>query len=236
MYGALNFHIRFFSSRAKGSRLYDIDGNEYIDYVLGQGPLLLGHSPRPVLDAVHQQLEQGLVYAAQHEAETELAELLTEVIPCAQKVRFDSTGSEAVITALRIARAYRNRPLVVKFEGHWHGWYDSLFISTSPSLEQAGPRELPPAVLPSEGKAGLPALIGGLGPVVQVSLTEAGVLHDYRDWILRDTATYQRFVAQLVPLGVRTISRGTWYLSSAHTEEDVESTLEKVDCALKQRS
>ena len=129
-------HPLFFQS-GKGSRLYDIDGNEYIDYVLGQGPLLLGHSPRPVLDAVHHQLEQGLVYAAQHEAETELAELLTEVIPCAEKVRFNSTGSEAVITALRIARAYRNRPLVVKFEGQWHGWYDSLFISTSPSLEQA---------------------------------------------------------------------------------------------------
>ena len=144
-------HPLFFQS-GKGSRLYDIDGNEYIDYVLGQGPLLLGHSPRPVLDAVHKQLEQGLVYAAQHEAETELAELLTEVIPCAQKVRFNSTGSEAVITALRIARAYRNRPLVVKFEGHWHGWYDSLFISTSPSLEQAGPRELPTAVLPSQGQ------------------------------------------------------------------------------------
>ena len=400
-------HPLFFQS-GKGSHLYDIDGNEYIDYVLGQGPLLLGHSPRPVLDAVHKQLEQGLVYAAQHEAETELAELLTEVIPCAEKVRFNSTGSEAVITALRIARAYRNRALVVKFEGQWHGWYDSLFISTSPSLEQAGPGELPTAVLPSQGqvrnaaenvivmpwnnlalledlfrhrgneiaavitepmmcnsgsiaplpgfleglrqlcdryeitlifdevitgfrlalggaqeafgvvpdlatyakgiasgftlsavvgkaewmdliscgkvvhagtynsnpvviaaglatvrhlkenratiyprlyqlsdrlrdglqnsfkKAGLPALIGGLGPVVQVSLTETTMLRDYRDWIRRDTANYQRLVAQLVPLGVRTITRGTWYLSAAHTEEDVQSTVEKVDSALKQ--
>jgi glutamate-1-semialdehyde 2,1-aminomutase len=104
------------------------------------------------LDTVHEQLEQGLVYAAQHEAETELAELLTDVIPCAEKVRFNTTGSEAVITALRIARAYRNRPLVVKFEGQWHGWYDSLFISTSPSLEEAGPRESPTAVLPSRGQ------------------------------------------------------------------------------------
>jgi glutamate-1-semialdehyde 2,1-aminomutase len=399
-------HPLFFQS-GKGSRLYDIDGNEYIDYVLGQGPLLLGHSPRPVLEAVHQQLEQGLVYAAQHEAETELAEFLTEVIPCAQKVRFNSTGSEAVITALRIARAYRNRPLVVKFEGQWHGWYDSLFISTSPSLEQAGPHESPKAVLPSQGQvrnaaenvvvmpwnnlelledlfrqrgseiaavitepmmcnsgsiaplpgfleglrhlcdryeitlifdevitgfrlalggaqeafgvvpdlatyakgiasgftlsavagkaqwmdliscgkvvhagtynsnpiviaaglatvrhlkenratlyphlyqlsdrlreglrssfknAGLPALIGGLGPVVQVSLVDTTMLRDYRDWLRRDTAMYQRLVTQLVPLGVRTITRGTWYLSTAHTEDDVQLTVEKVDSALK---
>jgi glutamate-1-semialdehyde 2,1-aminomutase len=85
-------------------------------------------------------------------------------------------------------------------------------------------------------KAGLPALIGGLGPVVQVSLTEITMLRDYRDWIRRDTASYQRLVTQLVPLGVRTITRGTWYLSTAHTEEDVELTVEKVDSALKQVS
>jgi glutamate-1-semialdehyde 2,1-aminomutase len=107
------------------------------------------------LDAVHEQLERGLVYAAyaaQHAAETELAELLTQVIPCAEKVRFNSTGSEAVVTALRVARAYRNRNLIVKFEGQWHGWYDSLFVSTSPSLDQAGAYESPNAVLPSLGQ------------------------------------------------------------------------------------
>jgi glutamate-1-semialdehyde aminotransferase len=84
-------------------------------------------------------------------------------------------------------------------------------------------------------KAGLPALIGGLGPVVQVSLTETTILRDYRDWIRRDTTTYQRLVEQLVPLGVRTITRGTWYLSTAHAEEDIQSTLERVDSVLKQR-
>ena len=120
-------HPLFFAS-GKGSRLWDVDGNEFIDYVLGQGPLLLGHSPQPVLEAVSRQLQRGLIFAAQHEAELELAQILTDVIPCAERVRFNSTGSEAVITALRVARAYRNRTLVVKFEGQWHGWYDSLFV------------------------------------------------------------------------------------------------------------
>jgi glutamate-1-semialdehyde 2,1-aminomutase len=125
-------HPLFFAS-GKGSRIYDVDGNEFIDYVLGQGPLLLGHSPQPVLEAVARQLQRGLMYAAQHEAELELAQLLTEVIPCADRVRFSSTGSEAVITALRVARAYRNRTLVIKFEGQWYAGM-TAFSSQRPLL------------------------------------------------------------------------------------------------------
>ena len=144
-------HPLYFES-GSGSRIRDVDGNEYIDYVLGQGPLLLGHSPRPVLEAVHRQLDRGLVFAGQHQAEAELARLLTRAIPCAERVRFNSTGSEAVITALRAARAYRGRNLVVKFEGQWHGWYDSLFVSTAPGPDQQGDRSSPNPVLPSKGQ------------------------------------------------------------------------------------
>jgi glutamate-1-semialdehyde 2,1-aminomutase len=111
-------HPLFFTS-GRGSRVWHVDGNEFIDYILAQGPLLLGHTPQPVLEAVALQLQKGLMYAAQLEAELELAELLTEIIPCAERVRFNSTGSEAVITALRAARAYRNRKFVIKFEGQW---------------------------------------------------------------------------------------------------------------------
>ena len=94
-----------FYASGKGSRIWDVDGNEYIDYTLGQGPLLLGHDPETVLEAVSKQLHCGLIYAAQHQSELDLAELLIHVIPCAERVRFNSTGSEAVITALRVARA-----------------------------------------------------------------------------------------------------------------------------------
>lgn len=87
-----------------------------------------------------------------HQPELELAELLSKVIPCAERVRFNSTGSEAVITALRVARAYRNRTKVVKFEGQWHGWYDSVFVSTSPPLGKSGPEHAPAPVLTSRGQ------------------------------------------------------------------------------------
>jgi glutamate-1-semialdehyde 2,1-aminomutase len=322
-------------------------------------------------------------------------------------VRFNSTGSEAVITALRVARAYRNRTLVVKFEGQWHGWYDSLFVSTAPAPDLAGPLSEPTPVLPSRGQvrnaadnlivlpwndldllkdlfarrgheiaailtepvmcnsgsitpqpgfleglrelcsryetalifdevitgfrlalggaqevfgitpdlatyakgiasgftlsavagkaefmdlistgqvthagtynsnpvviaaglatiqhlkahrdaiywqlnrvaeqlrkglqaclwaAGIPTLVGGTGPVVQVSLTNQNRILNYRDWARRDTATYECIVTELAQHGIRTIPRGTWYLSTAHSEKDVEQTVATFGDALK---
>lgn len=141
-----------FYSRGAGSRIYDADGNEYIDYVLGMGPLILGHSPKPVLDAVKEQLAKGIVYAGQHELEVELAEKLQQVVPCAELVRFNNTGSEAAHAALRLARAYTGRNRIIRFEGHYHGWFDNLLISSGPPLDKAGPREAPIPILGSHGQ------------------------------------------------------------------------------------
>ena len=116
--------------RAHGSRLVDVDGNEYVDYVLGFGPMLLGHRPRPVVDAVAAQLERGFTFGAQHRLEAELAERVVATVPCAELVCFSTTGSEAVHAALRIARAVTGRPKVLKFEGHYHGWLDPVHVST----------------------------------------------------------------------------------------------------------
>lgn len=389
-----------FFERGEGPYIFDVDGNRYIDYVLGQGPLLLGHSPRPVIEAVRAQLDKGLIFAAQHPQEVELAEALCRIIPSAERVRFNSTGSEAVVSALRIARGARNRRLVIKFEGQWHGWYDSLFVSTAPPLDKAGPREAPipyiqsrgqarnvtenliilpwndlhlveqvfarqgddiaailtepiminaGAIMPQPGfleglrrlcdrygallifdevitgfrvalggaqayfgvtpdlttlakgiaagftlsavvgkaeymdlvsrgeiahagtynsnpvviaaglaavktlaegngriyqhlfnmgemlskgfreilkEAGVPAIVNNIGPVVQVCLTDLPTIRDYRDYARRDTARYDRLVTEMVYRGVRTISRGTWYISAAHTVEEINRTLE----------
>jgi glutamate-1-semialdehyde 2,1-aminomutase len=117
-------------SHGAGSRMWDLDGNEYVDYVLGFGPLLLGHSPPGVVAAVEAQLRRGLTFGAQHELEAELAELLVDLIPCAEQVCFSSTGSEAVQAALRIARAATGRRITIKFEGHYHGWLDPVHVST----------------------------------------------------------------------------------------------------------
>jgi glutamate-1-semialdehyde 2,1-aminomutase len=114
----------------RGSRVVDLDGNEYVDHVLGFGPLLLGHCPPAVVEAASAQLRRGTTFGAQHELEAEVAERLVELVPCAELCCFSTTGSEAVHAALRIARAATGRPRVVKFEGHYHGWIDPVYVST----------------------------------------------------------------------------------------------------------
>ncbi len=141
-----------FYSHGKGSRIWDVDGNESIDYVLARGPLLLGHSPAPVLEAVKRQLDRGLMFAGQHELEIEVAETISRLVPCAERVRFSNSGSEAVHMALRLARACTGRVKHLRFEGHYHGWFDSVFYSYAPRLEDAGPRESPRAVPVSKGQ------------------------------------------------------------------------------------
>jgi glutamate-1-semialdehyde 2,1-aminomutase len=140
-----------FYSHGNNSKIYDVDGNEYIDYVLARGPLLFGHTPEPILEAVRRQLERGLMYAGQHELEIEVAEKIKRHVPCAERVRFSNTGSEAVHMALRLARSCTGRTKHIRFEGHYHGWLDNVFFSYAPKLEDAGPREAPHAVPVSKG-------------------------------------------------------------------------------------
>src|SRR4051794_28650046 len=118
-----------FFDHADGSHLFDVDGNELIDYVLANGPLLLGHTPRPVIDAVKAQLDRGLIYAGQTDLEVEASERIVAMVPCAEQVRFNMTGTEAVQAALRIARAATGRQKVLLFQGHYDGWADSVLFN-----------------------------------------------------------------------------------------------------------
>jgi glutamate-1-semialdehyde 2,1-aminomutase len=136
-------------AEASGSRLVDVDGNAYVDYVLGFGPILLGHRPPAVVRAVEEQLRRGILYGAQHKGEVELAEQLVELIPSAELVAFSSSGSEAIQAALRFARAATGRRLVIKFDGHYHGWLDPVHVSgpaLPPSSETGGPRHVVPGL------------------------------------------------------------------------------------------
>jgi glutamate-1-semialdehyde 2,1-aminomutase len=136
-------------AEASGSRLVDVDGNSYVDYVLGFGPILLGHRPPAVVRAVEEQLSRGILYGAQHEGEVELAERLARLIPSAELVAFSTSGSEAIHAALRFARAATGRRLVVKFDGHYHGWLDPVHASgpaLPPSSETGGPRHAVPGL------------------------------------------------------------------------------------------
>jgi glutamate-1-semialdehyde 2,1-aminomutase len=148
--------VPLFFERGEGAKLYDVDGNVHIDYVLGNGPAILGHAPKPVIDAVARSLAQGQVYAAQHPRETELAERLCRLLPGAEVVRFATSGTEAVLMAMRLARAFTGRHKILKFEGHYHGWSDQAFISTRPSLNEAGPADAP---VPVAGSPGMPASV-----------------------------------------------------------------------------
>ena len=136
-----------FFDRGLGSHLWDVDGNEYIDYVLGRGPLFLGHTHQEVIDATCKQLQRGQIYAAQHELEFELSERVSRIVPCAELVRFGISGSEAVHGALRLARAATGRQTIIKFEGQYHGWLDNILYSLSPDLARAGD-QLHPDTLP----------------------------------------------------------------------------------------
>jgi glutamate-1-semialdehyde 2,1-aminomutase len=165
--------VPLFFERGEGSRLIDVDGNVHIDYVLGNGPAILGHAPRPVIEAVAASLVHGQVYAAQHATEVALARRLTEILPSAELVRFASSGTEAVQLALRIARAFTGRRKIVKFEGHYHGWLDSVYVSVRPPAKAAGPADAPAAVLESRGQAE-----GVLGDVVVLGWNDASFLAD----------------------------------------------------------
>lgn len=145
--------VPLYVDRAAGARLWDADGNTYLDYVLGQGPALLGHCPPAVVEAVTAQVARGIVYSAQHAAEARVAERLCAMVPSAERVRFNTVGSEAVHAAWRLARGFTGRPKILKFEGHYHGWLDPVLYSVHPPLEAAGPADRPAAV---PGTAGQP--------------------------------------------------------------------------------
>jgi glutamate-1-semialdehyde 2,1-aminomutase len=390
---AASYPVPLFYRGGCGARLFDVDGNEYIDYCLGQGPLLLGHSHPRVVQAVKRQVEIGQLYAGQHELEILVSEKLQRMIPCAELVRFSNSGSEAVHIALRVARAFTGKKKVIKFEGHYHGWFDNILIgvhrSDNSQLESRGQTDsvldeiivLPwndlgaiertlrkmageiaaiimepimcntGCILPEEGyleavrelcsssgvllifdeiitgfriglggaqkfygvipdlatfgkamasglpvsclagkkeimgliadlsvvhagtynsnpvclaaalatleeleereqdhyrklfdfgqrlmngirelaeRKGLDLLVQGVGPMFHVAFTGRDRIRSYRDYLEVDTERYESFANHLQEMGVRVINRGIWYLSVAHTEEDLSLTLERM--------
>ena len=138
--------VPLYFADSSGSRVRDVDDNEYIDYGLAWGPLILGHRHPKLVEALCGQVTRPHIYGAQHELEYLVAEKIQEIVPCAERVTFTSSGSEAVQLALRLARAYTGRNLVLKFEGHYHGWMDSVLLGyrpTSDEFEEEGNAPVP---------------------------------------------------------------------------------------------
>ena len=141
-----------------GPRLTDVDGNAYIDYQMGQGPLILGHRPEPVIAAVTETItSRGSLFALASDLEGEAAAAVCARMPSIDVLRFGQSGTECVMWALRFARAGTGRNLIVRFEGHYHGWSDAIHWSAHPTLAAAGPADAP-AVTPSS--TGIAAQVG----------------------------------------------------------------------------
>ena len=129
-----------FIAAAKGSKIYDIDGNEYIDYVGSWGPMILGHAHPKVIGAIQAAVKKGTSFGAPTLAETTLAERIVNAFDSIEKVRLLNSGTEAVMTAIRLARAYTKKDLIIKMAGCYHGHSDSMLVAAGSGLAETGNR------------------------------------------------------------------------------------------------
>jgi glutamate-1-semialdehyde 2,1-aminomutase len=160
-----------FIDRGRGSHVHDVDGNEYIDYLLGFGAIILGHSDPSIAQALATQAKRGTIFSSNTEAELNLVEKLIQHVPCAEQVILGSTGSEADAMALRLARAYNGRRKVLKFEGHYHGWHDWQMVGNVDSIIGGFAQDFTQKAIISDG---VPQSV--LGDVLVAPWNDAGVL------------------------------------------------------------
>jgi glutamate-1-semialdehyde 2,1-aminomutase len=188
--GGVNSPVRAFRSvgaepifydRAKGSRVWDADGNEYIDFVASWGPMILGHTPDAVLDAVREQLLHGTSYGAPCAAEVAMAEAVCEAVPSVEMVRMVSSGTEATMSAIRLARGYMGREKFIKFDGNYHGHSDALLVAAGSGLVTLGIPSTPGVtkgaaqdtiVLPYNDLGAVAAALAEQGPEVAAIIVE----------------------------------------------------------------
>jgi glutamate-1-semialdehyde 2,1-aminomutase len=121
-----------FIERGEGAYIYDVDGNRYVDWMMAYGALPLGHAHPRIVEAVTEAISTGSLFAAATRIEVEVAELIQKMVPCAERVRFANTGTEAAMAAIRLARGYTGKPKFIKFEGHYHGWFDDFLVNAHP--------------------------------------------------------------------------------------------------------
>ncbi|MFQ6135296.1 MAG: aminotransferase class III-fold pyridoxal phosphate-dependent enzyme, partial [Nitrososphaerales archaeon] len=142
--GGVNSPVRafapypFFTARASGSKIFDVDGKTYTDYCMAYGPLILGHTNQRVIEVVKEQLLDGTMFGTPTELEVEFAELVAKVVPCVDMMRVVSSGTEATMHAIRVARGYTGRDKVVKFEGCYHGAHDYVLVKAGSGASTFG--------------------------------------------------------------------------------------------------
>jgi glutamate-1-semialdehyde 2,1-aminomutase len=133
----------FVVARGSGARIWDVDGKEYIDYILSWGPLVLGHAPAVVLDALRDVMARGTSFGIPTELEVLLGERVREMMPHVERLRFVSSGTEATMSAIRVARAATGRDAILKFDGCYHGHADSFLVKAGSGVATLGSPTLP---------------------------------------------------------------------------------------------
>jgi glutamate-1-semialdehyde 2,1-aminomutase len=197
--------LEFVVREARGAYLWDTNGRRYIDYLLGSGPMLLGHAHPKVVEAVRTQVAAGTTYMLLNEPIIALAEEVVRAVACAEQVRFTSSGSEATFFALRVARAYRGREKVLKFEGGWHGTHDYGAISVSTRSPKAFPA-------PTFDSGGIPHGVGEtvlVAPYNDLATTEALIAAHHNDLAAVIVEPYQRTIVPVPGFlaGLRDVTR-----------------------------
>jgi glutamate-1-semialdehyde 2,1-aminomutase len=197
--------LQFVVKEARGAHLYDFSGREYIDYVLGSGPMVLGHAHPAVIAAVEAQLRKGTTYFQLSEPAVALAEELCRAVPCAEQLRYTSSGSEATFFALRVARAFRKRDKILKFEGGFHGTHDYSLMSVGPRVPKAFPASTPDS-------AGIPHAISEevlVAPFNDLAETEAIIAAHHESLAAVIMEPFQRLVVpdRTFLAGVREVTR-----------------------------
>lgn len=182
--------LEFVVREARGAHLWDVNGRRYVDYLLGSGPMVLGHAHPAVVEAVQRHLGRGTTYMLLNEPAIELAETIVQAMPCAEQVRYTSTGTEATFFALRAARAYRGRDKIMKFEGGYHGMHDYAQMSTT----TRSPKAFPAAVIDT---GGIPHSITGevlVAPFNDLATTEALIDQYHAELAAVICEPYQRVI------------------------------------------
>ena len=197
--------LQFVVKEARSAQLYDFSGREYIDYILGSGPMVLGHAHPAVMAAVEAQLAKGTTYFQLSEPAIALAEEICRAVPCAEQLRYTSSGSEATFFALRVARAFRKRDRVLKFEGGFHGTHDYSLMSVGPRAPKAFPA-------PTPDSAGIPHAIGDevlVAPFNDLAETEAIMATHHESLAAVIMEPFQRLIVpdRAFLAGVRVLTR-----------------------------
>jgi glutamate-1-semialdehyde 2,1-aminomutase len=197
--------LQFVIKEARGAHLYDFSGREYLDYLLGSGPMVLGHAHPAVVEAVRAQLDRGTTYFQLSEPAVALAEEICRAMPCAEQLRYTSSGSEATFFALRVARAFRRRDKILKFEGGFHGTHDYSLMSVGPKAPKAFPA-------PTPDSAGIPHAVSDdvlIAPFNDLAETEAIIAAHHESLAAVIMEPFQRLI---IPdkgflAGVREVTR-----------------------------